>query len=132
MDDHTASRNVEVLLGEAPHLLERMAEEGVERAWRIDGNDPRRDNEVRADAALVAVLHFPLRGEDDLTPAENLEEAISDLACDLLHLGARRGIDAETVLGRARRHFLAELRDVERHDEANADGAVVGKARSVH
>jgi hypothetical protein len=110
-DDHSASRRADVLAAEARHLL---AEGGD---WRIP-DEPIAANARRAQAAQVALLHFPLR-QDDVTDPAALEEAVADLICDLLHLLSLTPdigpgiVRPQQVVNRGLRHFFAEIREEE-------------------
>lgn len=67
-------------------------------------------NDDRAERAYRTVLVYgQYAGEED----EPIEDKITDLATDLLHLGAQYGLDAETLIGRMERDFEAEVEDPE-------------------
>lgn len=73
-------------------------------------------NEDRAEYAASAMAEYlSAKGEPHGEPAEDYE--ISDLICDLLHHGDRRGFDHETLIARALMHYEAEKDE----DESRAE-----------
>jgi hypothetical protein len=67
-------------------------------------------NEERADHAGAAVAEYlSMKGEPHDLPAEEYE--ISDLICDLLHLGDRFGFNHQELIERALMHYEAENKE---------------------
>jgi hypothetical protein len=65
-------------------------------------------NDTRANLAQKALDAFT-EAQGGRYLDEPMEDRISDLICDLLHLAKREGDeDADELLGRARMHFDAE------------------------
>jgi hypothetical protein len=65
------------------------------------------DNNERAEHAEYALdQYLSSKGEAHGLPAEDYE--VSDLICDLLHLGDRLGYDHQSIIDRALVHYEAE------------------------
>jgi hypothetical protein len=75
---------------------------------RVTGepDDTRQDNLRRAGWAATAVVAFAARCSG---PHEPLDEVVSDLIGDLMHLADAIGLSYAELESRGRRHYLAEL-----------------------
>jgi hypothetical protein len=75
---------------------------------RVSGepDDVRQDNLRRAGWAAVAVIAFAGRCSG---PDEPLDEVVSDLGADLMHVADALGMSYEELHDRGRRSYLADL-----------------------
>jgi hypothetical protein len=83
----------------------------IDAVWpelRVSGepDDVRQDNLRRAGWAAVAVVAFAGRSSG---PDEPLDEVVSDLVADLMHLADALGLSYEGLHDRGRRSYLADL-----------------------
>lgn len=69
-----------------------------------------RDRARWANNALRVFIGTTWNGENpDTMHRDDLECAITDLICDLLHLADQKGLDAKEILERGNAHFEAEI-----------------------
>lgn len=71
----------------------------------LEGGDTP-SNEDRAEIAFDALERFCAASGQD--PEADLEDAMTDLICDLLHLAVRKDLDPAGVVAMAFHHFTAE------------------------
>jgi hypothetical protein len=63
-----------------------------------------------ANNALRMFIGATWNGDNpDTMHRDDLECAIADLICDLLHLAEQKGLDSQKILERSNAHFEAEL-----------------------
>ncbi|CAN5142181.1 hypothetical protein BH10PLA2_BH10PLA2_34800 [soil metagenome] len=74
-------------------------------------SEPSNQDRARwANNALRVFAATTWNGENsDTMHGEDLECAIADLVCDLLHLADQKGLNAQKILWRGNAHFEAEL-----------------------
>jgi hypothetical protein len=76
-------------------------------------SEPSNEERARwANNALRVFVGTTFNGDNpDTMNRDDLECAIADLICDLLHLAEQKGLDAQRILERGNAHFETEILD---------------------